>query len=375
MDCALRPMRCGAMVLVSALLQLGFVHGSLRHSSPRMMNDAFSRSADATIAVAASAAASIMDGSAAMTVESDSTRALADAHEHGLRTFCEALSLVADADQKHAAGFGVDAINRGDLRGTVQGFEGPPASGVSWACGLLVTTCGEEICSVDECPSGTCWTSSFSVWNAPTDDVPHLHASVAVVSAGVELCLDFVPRAEGGYDEQAEASGGGTSAYPPPDSREAFAMAGVRKDYDERFFTDEMRRWRKSALASIFGHDGEPLRSSSRRPRSSAAGPLYLDVLIPHGTGALERALRLRQEAVARWLSWKASAQQLDHVGTTRVYKRDCALRAHSAALAEQVYCERFGVIFGQSLAAAEAGPEDMTKHSQLGQGSGGGLV
>ena len=66
---------------------------------------------------------------------------------------------------------------------------------------------------------------------------------------------------------------------------------------------------------------------------------------------------------------------QLDHVGTTRVYKRDCALRAHSAALAEQVYCERFGVIFGQSLAAAEAGPEDMTKHSQLGQGSGGGLV
>ena len=36
---------------------------------------------------------------------------------------------------------------------------------------------------------------------------------------------------------------------------------------------------------------------------------------------------------------------------------------------------DAFGYILGQSIASAHAGPEDMAKHSQLGQGSGGGMV
>ena len=68
-------------------------------------------------------------------------------------------------------------------------------------------------------------------------------------------------------------------------------------------------------------------------------------------------------------------ARPLDHVATTRVYKRDTKLREAHTKFSEKKFCDAFGYILGQSIASAHAGPEDMAKHSQLGQGSGGGMV
>ena len=48
--------------------------------------------------------------------------------------------------------------------------------------------------------------------------------------------------------------------------------------------------------------------------------------------------------------------------------------KAHTK-FSEKKFCDAFGYILGQSIASAHAGPEDMAKHSQLGQGSGGGMV
>ncbi len=62
-------------------------------------------------------------------------------------------------------------------------------------------------------------------------------------------------------------------------------------------------------------------------------------------------------------------------MATTRVYKRDTKLREAHTKFSEKKFCDAFGYILGQSIASAHAGPEDMAKHSQLGQGSGGGMV
>ena len=88
----------------------------------------------------------------------------------------------------------------------------------------------------------------------------------------------------------------------------------------------------------------------------------------------LGRAVAARDAAVEMWLDWKAAAaaQPLGHVQLTRVYKRDTALRKAYSAYSENAFCQEFGYILGQSLAAAHAGPEDMARHSQLGGGSGG---
>ena len=282
------------------------------------------------------------------------------AHKATLQRLVSRLHL---SDWNYAAGFGMDAVTRDELRCVIDGFEAPPSSGVSWCSALLVSRGADDECSIDECAIDTKWLSDLTVWCTPTDDVPHLSASIGVMAGGVTLQVEVMPRLDGGYDAAAEDAGG---AYPEPDSREAFTMAAVRSTFEDKYFTPAAFEWRRGVVGESHG-----------RGKFGAAawpwrGPLCVDVTLP--LAELGRAVAARDAAVDMWLGWKAaaSAHPLQHVQQTRVYKRDTALRSAYNAFTELTFCKEFGYILGQSLAAAHAGPEDMAKHSQLGGGSGG---
>jgi len=262
----------------------------------------------------------------------------------------------------HAASFGVDAVNHDGLFCNIDGFVSPPSKRMSWVSALLVTTGSSDECSIDECPADIFWKSSISCWCTPNDDVPHLVTSLTVSNGQLSLFCDFLPRADGNYDHQCEEQG---EAYPEPNSREAFAYAAVRSDFNDRYFTLGARAWRAGQLLS--------LGAKNIRTRSSASGPLHVHVELP--LEAFEQAAALRAAAIERWLEWKQTARVLDHVHTSRIYARDVKLRAFHKSQVEDTMESLYGADLGQSLAAGDAGPEDMLKHSQLGQGSGGGLV
>ena len=95
--------------------------------------------------------------------------------------------------------------------------------------------------------------------------MPHLTTAIGVSESGIDLAIDFIPRADGGYNPKYEASG----EYPPPDCREAFACAGVRQEFSERFFTNELKAWRSTLLGEAVGRPGKA------QPWS---GPLHLEV-------------------------------------------------------------------------------------------------
>ena len=144
-------------------------------------------------------------------------------------------------------------------------------------------------------------------------------------------------------------------------------MAAVRADL-EKYFDDSAFRWRAGLLGGTSGG-----RGGFGAAALPWRGPLCLEVRMPleqFGT-----AVAARESALDRFLAWKGEARPLDHVATTRVYKRDTKLREAYAGFNEKRMCSAFGYILGQSIASAHAGPEDMAKHSQLGQGSGGGMV
>lgn len=267
------------------------------------------------------------------------------------------------SDWNYAAGFGVDAVARKELRCVIEGFEAPPSSAVSWCSALCISRSADDECTIDECAIDTKWLSDVTVWCTPTDDVPHLSASIGVTAGSVNLKVELMPRLDGGYDAAAEAAGG---AYPEPDSRETFTMAAVRSTFEDTYFTPAAFQWRHDIVGQEHG------RGQFGAAEWPWRGPLCVDVTLP--LAELGRAVTARDAAVEMWLSWKAaaSARPLAHVQLTRVYKRDTAVRKAFSAYTEKVFCAEFGYILGQSLAVAHAGPEDMARHSQLGGGSGG---
>lgn len=287
------------------------------------------------------------------------SQSFAKAHEASIERLQTALDL--DSQQWHPESWGVAKICRGEVKGVVEGFDG---RSVSWASGLLVTVAGETPCDIESCPVDVCWQSQLTVWNSPVSDVPHLRTSVDVTHNGIALLIDFIPRSEGGYDAKFEMD---ESGYPEPDSREAFAQAGVRKDLNERFFTPEVRAWRTSLLEKLGVQTSLP-------PASNVCGPLYLDVRLPLSNESATAAFTAVADALEQWLGWKRAwgDSELEHVKRTRVYKRDCEMRAFYSRMAEAELIKRHGFILGQNFAGADAGPEAMKSHSKVGQRGAG---
>ena len=85
-------------------------------------------------------------------------------------------------------------------------------------------------------------------------DVPHLIAACGISDGGIDVYIDWRPRAESGYDLAAES----LADYPEPETREAFAEGGNRKDFAAAFYTEDAAAI-KAALLAAGGMSAPPL--------------------------------------------------------------------------------------------------------------------
>ena len=181
---------------------------------------------------------------------------------------------------EYAADFGFDSTTVAGAPCEILSYEGPGVPNVAWCSGLTVS--GAELAR-----------GSIAVFCGPLTDVPHLVASCGVSNGGIvrtpashecsstahvgrgerpslpslgrlthchcspllvcgslrqDLYIDYRPRAEGAYDP-AYAT---LADYPAPETREAFAEGGNRKDFAAAFFTEEA----EAAKAALLALDG-----------------------------------------------------------------------------------------------------------------------
>jgi len=129
----------------------------------------------------------------------------------------------------YAADLGFDSFSIDGMSGAILSYEAPGKSNVAWCSALSMS---------DGASNARC---SITAWCGPLSDVPHLIASASASNGGINLFIDFRPRADCAYNPSGE--------YEEPASREAFAMSGNRKDFASAFYTDEMLAWRASLLA------------------------------------------------------------------------------------------------------------------------------
>ena len=195
---------------------------------------------------------------------------------------------------------------------------------------------------------------SLTSWNSPQVQVPHLYWACGLVDGGSSLSLvvDFRPRAAAGY-ETALPDG----SYPEPDSREAFALKGVRTEFADMYFTDGVT----SLIASLKETAGAAASSTPSVPKA-AAGPCLLDVTIPIGDdSAIDAACRACEGAVDAYLEWMASAEKLGQVKTMNIFAHDSKVRGLCLQSSITLMESRFGGTHGKMVAMADAGPLDIT--------------
>ena len=161
------------------------------------------------------------------------------------------------------------------------------------------------------------------------------------------------PRAAAGY-ETALPDG----SYPEPDSREAFALKGVRTEFADMYFTDGVT----SLIASLKETAGAAASSTPSVPKATA-GPCLLDVTIPMSddSSAIDAACRACEGAVDAYLKWMASAEKLGQVKTMNIFAHDSKVRGLCLQSSITLMESRFGGTHGKMVAMADAGPLDIT--------------
>lgn len=212
-------------------------------------------------------------------------------------------------------------------------------------------------------PTNVAWASAFdvgdgngfsesmlSMWLGPLIAVPHMRTRVAVREGGVDLSIDFFPRADGAYETQLP-----DGSFPEPASREAFAHAAVRREQDELFFTAEVRAWEEAVRAL----PGAMALAEDELARSAGcAGPVSLGLRLP--PDGVKAACNACADAARFWLAWVLAAPQLGQVKSMQTFAHDCKVRARVAAdTAERFECA-FGAEAGRTLARMDAGPVDL---------------
>ena len=145
----------------------------------------------------------------------------------------------ADAEEMGFASFSMAGAT-----GKVESFDGPGAPNVAWCSGL-------QLCGTDAARA------SVAAFCGPLSDVPHLIASCGISGepSMIDIYIDWRPRAEAAYDAEF---GNDVGAYPSPETREAFAEGGNRKDFAAAFFTPDAEAWRSELLA--LGSEGRHQR-------------------------------------------------------------------------------------------------------------------
>lgn len=133
----------------------------------------------------------------------------------------------------------------GSRVGSVATWDGDMEANVAWLSSLTLATV-----------EGAGFFSSFQAFVGPKSDVPHFVARAQTTPSppsssppSIRLYIDFLPRLDAGYDAPRLEDG----SYAPPDSREGFAAAGVRKQYADEFFTEDAEAWASGAAAIIAG--------------------------------------------------------------------------------------------------------------------------
>lgn len=243
-------------------------------------------------------------------------------------------------EKPYAADLGYGSFSIGGAAGGVQSFEAPGKKNVAWCSGLKMSDGAETA------------RASVTTWVGPLSDVPHLVAACGVSNGGIDLLIDFRPRAESGYTSE--------DVYEAPDSREKFAMSGNRMDFGKAFFTEEAVAWRASLLA---------LDGAVHTPRSAedmatySSGPLYTSLRLPLTDASASAAANACQQATEQWLMWMQTSTENKRdlpagAKQTMAYARDTKIRASSYGALLGLYTGLYGEE-GKGLAAADAGPLD----------------
>ena len=265
---------------------------------------------------------------------------------------------------------GYDAFTINGMSGNIQSYEAPGKSNVAWCSALSMS---------DGAANARC---SVTGWVGPLSDVPHLVASTGISNGGIDLFIDFRPRADCAYNP--------TGVYPEPDTREAFAMGGNRKDFAAAFYTDEMVAWR-AALCNLEGavsdlrlatlsplHFARPTiaHRDDHRPApqvhtplteeqmaAQCASPLYLDLRLPLTDANAAAAAKACEEACATWLGWMQTSTENKRdlpagAKQTQVYARDTKIKAMLYGVLLGKFTAAYGEA-GTGLTAADAGPLD----------------
>jgi hypothetical protein len=232
----------------------------------------------------------------------------------------------------------------------VQCYEGPGAPNVAWCSGLLLP--GERSPQKEE---GTL--SALTVFCGPLTDVPHLVCSAGVSNDGIDLYIDFRPRADAAYDPQFES----LDDYPEPTDRNMFAQTSARKDFASAFYTEDAVEAR-AALLALGTPTEDPLTAEAAAAIS--AGPLLVDMRLPLTDKNAAAASDACAAAVDRWLGWMTGAAEMGRelpagAKQTATYTRDTKVRANHFGFLLGRYTKLYGVEEGKALATADAGPLD----------------
>ena len=268
------------------------------------------------------------------------------------------------------------------VRGSVETWDSNMDANVAWLSSLTMSGEGEGH-----------FFASLQAFVGPKTDVPHFVARCRSLqktttessSPRVALYLDFLPRLDAAYDAPRLEDGSGD--YAPPDSREGFAAAGVRRQYAEEFFTADAEAWAAAvttgadvqpppcpepkdcacitataataavpSLPSMF-HDSYCSPSShafglslsvcsSSRPDVEIShhgactglieGPLLLELSLPDTAAGRQACAEAAAAAARRWIGWmatknaegnQASASQAGWLTSRMIYARDCQVR------------------------------------------------
>ena len=103
--------------------------------------------------------------------------------------------------------------------------------------------------------------AGLTAFCGPLTDIPHLIATCGVSAGGVDLYIDWRPRADAAYDPAFAT----LAEYPDPETREAFAESSNRKDYAAAFFTEEAEAWKAALLALDGATPAAPTGPASSR--------------------------------------------------------------------------------------------------------------
>ena len=140
--------------------------------------------------------------------------------------------------------------------------------------------------------------SALTCWNTPVVEVPHFFSSVGASESGIELTIDFRPRADAGYDTALP-----DGSFPEPTDRNMFMQGSLRKDLAAAYFTPEAEAW----CAGMKAAAGPTVRQRSVPP--GCAGPLLLELSFPLDDASLAAATAACDSAAGLWLGWMGASQ------------------------------------------------------------------